>query len=228
MNEKRDKIKEIEENGKKYTIQYLEGDKLDKNIPTKKIIILGLSGSSKTKFSYRLLKNEFKPSSPTISLDLAGYKFKVNDKIIQIQIWDSCGNDDFCANTPNLYKNTFIAIILYEVDNRYSFYDIEKWYNLLRQNTLGPLIYLIGNISEEEKRQINTSEGENIKKEFNFNFFMEVSVKSGFNAEIILDRIAIDAYENSQNEKEIQNGRISLAREDLIMDNEIKRKKKFC
>ena len=87
MNEKRDKIKEIEENGKKYTIQYLEGDKLDKNIPTKKIIILGLSGSSKTKFSYRLLKNEFKPSSPTISLDLAGYKFKNNTNTNMGFLW---------------------------------------------------------------------------------------------------------------------------------------------
>ena len=38
MDENKDVIKEVEDNGKKYTIQYFKGQKLDRNIHTKKEI----------------------------------------------------------------------------------------------------------------------------------------------------------------------------------------------
>ena len=227
-----DKIKEIEKNGKKYTIQYLKEEMLEKNIPKKKIIILGLSGTSKSSFLFYFMKDEFKQCSPTISLDISNYKFKVNDEIIQIQIWDTCGNDEFARLTPNLFKNVFIAIILYEVESRESFNDIDKWYNILRHYG-SAFIYLIGLISNEKKRQVSTLEGENLKKDYYFKFFMEVCLKSGFNKEIILDEIAIDAYEDYQdyqNKEEEENnyGKISLEGEDFCFREEkIQKKKNF-
>ena len=51
-------------------------------------------------------KDVKKEYDPTISMDIKNLQFKVNDKIIQIQIWDSCGSDKFPQSTPNL----FIAI----------------------------------------------------------------------------------------------------------------------
>ena len=236
MDENKDIIKEVEDNGKKYTIQYLKGQKLDRNIATKKVILLGLSGVGKTTISYRLITEEFKQCSPTISLDLAGYKIKVNDKVIQIQIWDSCGNDEFAASTPNLFKNTFIGIFVYEIVKRDSFNQIEKWKNLLRQHSKAKFVYLIGNKSDlEENRQVETHEGESYKNEFNFNVFMETSAKSGLNIDNLLNRIAIDVYESTLKEEEIEEiekntGRISLKKEDLgDEDNEQgKIKKRRC
>ena len=231
----RDGIKEVEENGQKYTIQYLKGGKLDKNIPTKKVIIVGLSGVGKTTISFRLITNEFKICSPTISLDLACYKMKINDEIIQMQLWDSCGNDDFAANTPNLFKSTFIGILVYEIDKMDSFREIEKWYNLLKENSIFSFVYLIGNKADlEEKRQVQTSEGEQLKNDYKFNFFMETSAKSGFNIENLLNKIGIDIYESNKKEEEIKknNGRISLERENLDKPKkeevQKKMKKKNC
>ena len=237
MNENNDLIKEVEENGKKYMIQYFKGEKLEKNIPTKKIIILGLTGVGKTSISQRLMKKEFKQCSPTISLDLAGYKLKVNDKIIQFQLWDSCGNDQFAAQTPNLFKNTFIGILVYEIDKKESFQHIEKWFNLLKKYSHVSFVYLIGNKADlEENRQVQAFKGENLKKDYNFNIFMESSAKSGLNIDNLLNRIAIDVYESTiieeENEEEIEknNGRISLEKEDFKEDkiNERKKKKKEC
>ena len=235
MDENKVIIKEVEDNGKKYTIQYFKGKKLDRNIQTKKIILLGLSGVGKTTISYRLITDEFKQCSPTISLDLAGYKIKVNDKIIQIQIWDSCGNDEFAANTPNLFKNTFIGILVYEIVKKDSFNHIEKWKNLLLLYSHASFVYLIGNKADLENRQVETYEGEQYKDEHKFNVFMETSAKSGLNIDKLLNKIAIDVYESTKKEEEIEeiekknNGRISLTKEDLgNEDNEQSIKKKSC
>ena len=231
MNENKDIIKEVEENGKKYTIQYFKGGKLERDVPTKKVIIVGLNGVGKSTISFRLITEEFKQCSPTISLDLAGYRLKVNDKIIQIQLWDSCGNDEFAANTPNLFKNTFIGILVYEIDKNESFVKIGEWFNLLKKYSHVKFIYLIGNKADLKNRQVETIEGEQLKKENNFKLFMETSALSGLNINNLLNKIAIDVYEDikieEEKEEEIEknNGRINLEKEDLGEDKRLKKKK---
>ena len=225
-------IKEIEDNGKKYKIEYL-GERLDRNFKTKKVIIIGLNCVGKTTISFHLLKGEFINCAPTISLDLANYQMKVNDEIIQIQFWDTCGNEEFVEQTPNLFNDTFLAIIVYAINNKRSFEDVGTWYNILREKCLGSLVYLIGNKCDlEEERKIQKYEGEELKNQYNFNYFMETSAKTGSNIINLLDKIAINIYEKIKVEEEIYNkkneGRFSLKKEDL--DNKMKSKKKkiFC
>ena len=43
---------------------------------------------------------------------------KVNNKIIQIQFWDSCGNEKFAKSVPNLFKNALLAILVYDEKNK--------------------------------------------------------------------------------------------------------------
>ena len=64
---------------------------------------------------------------------------------------------------------------------------------------------------------------------------METSAKSGLNIDKLLNKIAIDVYESIKKEEEIKeieknNGRISLDREDLEVEDNEKRKtkKKYC
>ena len=229
------KAKELEENGKIYKIEYL-GEKLDKNYKTKKVIIIGLSGVGKTTISFRLIKDEFKVCSPTISLDVANYKMKVNDEIIQFQLWDTCGNDEFASKTPNLFKNTFIAIIVYSIENKKSFEDVGTWLNILRENSFSSFVYLIANKCdlEEEVRKIQKFEGEGLKNQYNFNYFLETSGKSGFNITHLLDKIAITIYETIKledaKEKQINEGTVHLEKYDLSKngEQEVKKKKQKC
>ena len=234
MDQKRNemKVKELEEDGKMYKIEYL-GEKLEKQYPTRKVIIIGRSGSGKTSISFSLIKDEFKEWSPTVSLDLGNYQIKVNDKIIQIQLWDTCGNDEFAANTPNLFNNTFIAIIVYAIDNKKSFEEVGKWFNILRKRSKESLVYLIGNKCDLiNERIIQKIKGEELKQLYNFNYFLETSAKSGFNIINLLDKLAITIYEKEQQkdekDKEINTGRISLDKNQEIDNIEFKKKKKCC
>ena len=56
-----------------------------------------------------------------MSIDIKNIQFKVNDTIIQISIWDCCGNDKFALNTLNLFKNVSIAILIYAINDKQSF-----------------------------------------------------------------------------------------------------------
>ena len=222
-----------------YKIENL-GKNFNKELITYKVILLGLRGVGKTSISFHLIDNEFIQSSPTISLDLANYQVKVNDKIIQIQLWDTCGNEEFAEKTQNLFINTKLAILVYALNDRKSFEDIKKWYNILRNRTMGFMTFLIANKKDlEEERQVQEYEGEMLKNEYGFNYFLETSAKSGFNITQLLEKIAIFIYEDEKDKEVPIRHSVTLNKEDLRQNNEIsddnnnnnnknkKKKKKF-
>lgn len=57
-----------------------------------KVIVIGDSGVGKTNLITRFVENKFKPSyTATIGVDFKMKKFKLDDKIIKMQIWDTAG-----------------------------------------------------------------------------------------------------------------------------------------
>jgi len=123
----------IYENNSKYKVEYI-GEKFSKDLISYKIIFIGRYGVGKTSIIHKLMNKKFdKEYEPTMSIDIKNIQVKINDKIIQINIWDSCGNDKFALNTPNLFKNVSIAIIVYSLDS---------------------IIFLIGNKNDLEKERI--------------------------------------------------------------------------
>ena len=231
MNENDNKVENqlMDEEDKDYKIEVINEKDNNSNINNYKVIILGLTGVGKTTISFRVVRNEFIQSSPTISLDVVNYQVKVNDKKIKIQLWDTCGNDEFAKNTPNLFKNTTLAIIVYAINDRQSFNEVGEWYNILREKSIDSLVYLIGNkIDLEKERKVTKDEGEELKKQLNFNYFLETSSKTGFNIKQLINKIAIFIYEKDKNENLNEGNKIS--HEDLrnLEDDKKKRTKKEC
>jgi len=108
-----------------------------------------------------------KEYSPKMSIDSTKLQIKVNDKILQMNIWDCCGNDKFAWSTPNLFKNISIAIIVYAINDKNSYNDVEKWYNMLKEHSEGSIIFIIGNKSDlDEEREITMEEGEKFKDNY--------------------------------------------------------------
>ena len=78
----------------KYKIEYTK-EKFSKDLKTYKLIVLGMYGVGKTSIINGLMEKEVdKEYEPTMSIDIKNIQTKVNDKIIQISIWDCCGNED--------------------------------------------------------------------------------------------------------------------------------------
>ena len=105
---------------------------------------------------------------------------------INIQIWDTAGQENFRSITRAYYKNSICACIVYDITNRKSFEDVKLWLEDCKsQSPRKILLVLIGNkIDLEDKREVSFEEGEKFAKENNM-MFLETSAKNGDNIENI-------------------------------------------
>lgn len=222
---------DIKEGNNKYKVELL-GEKNSKEYATYKVIILGLFNVGKTTIIGKLMNMPFKVYEPTLSLDIKNIQIKVNDKILQIQFWDTCGNDQFAGSTPNLFKNASLAILVFAINDHKSFDNLSKWYNLVKETSFDSNLFLIGNKSDLEKeREVKKEEVENFKNNYDdIKIFFETSAKNGENIDKLFEKISITLYEKLINEEKIIEDaltqRIALKKEDFPNDKE-KRKKKL-
>ena len=165
----------------KYKIICGECNNFDKSF---KIIIIGDSGVGKSCLTQKALKNIFDESyKATLGFDYSTLNIKIEDKIIKLQIWDTCGQETYLSLISNYYNNTALAILAYSVTNKNSFENIDMWYKELINSSVHNIdIILLGNkIDLDYQREVSTEEGENLKKKLNLKKFVECSAKNGFN-----------------------------------------------
>ena len=180
-----------------YKIEILKEDILIDGIISK-IIIIGDSGVGKTSLSLRITKNLFEEApKTTVGFDIFKYVAKINELVIKLQIWDTCGLEEFSSCTPSLYKNAALAIIVYSIDNKKSFEHLENWKNLVKTNASpDTIIFLVGNKKDlEDKRKIKTEEGEEFKNKNEFQFFIESSAKENEFVNDLFQQALIKIYE---------------------------------
>ena len=235
-NEKKEEITKSELlTNNNYKIEILKEDILSNEVISK-IIIIGDSSVGKTSLSIRLTKNLFEEApKTTVGFDIFKYVAKINDLVIKLQIWDTCGLEEFSSCTPNLYKNATLAIIVYSIDNRKSFEHLENWKNLVKTNaTPETIIFIVGNkkdLEKEDKRKVETREGEEFKNINNFQFFIEASAKENEFVNELFQQAMIKIYEQYKAKQENEGKeRIDFSRniQAINKNNEENPKKPCC
>ena len=170
-----------------------------KNPLTFKIIIIGNSGVGKTSITNNAIKNMFFENyRATIGMEIFSLFLKVNHKLIKLQIWDTCGQEIYRALITNFYRNSSLAIIVYSIDKKNSFKDIDLWLKELRLNSSPDIkIILIGNKSDlNEKREVSFEEGAKYLEDGCILNFYETSAKTGDNIKKIFEEIGIILYKD--------------------------------
>ena len=177
-------------------IEYI-GEIYSNELNTYKVILIGDKGVGKTSICLSLLKKDYINRIPsTISVQIQNYQMKINDKIIQMQLWDTGGLEEFYSYTPNLFQNADLAIFVYSINDKISFEHISSLDSLLNQNSFECIKYLVGNkIDLEDKRMVQKYEAEDYKNTYGFNKFMEISSKINLNIKELLDNIGISLYD---------------------------------
>ena len=62
-------------------------------------------------------KNSFEEKYiATIGFDYFYFNIRINNEIIRLQIWDTCGQEIYRSLITNFYRNSSIAIIVYSID----------------------------------------------------------------------------------------------------------------
>lgn len=95
-----------------------------------KIIIVGDSGVGKTSILNRYIKKEFSQIyKSTIGADFFIKDITYSDQNIKLQLWDTAGNEKFHSIGTSFYRNTDICIMVFDVTNNKSFYNLQNWYD---------------------------------------------------------------------------------------------------
>ena len=65
----------------------------------------------------KLNKNLFKKNyNATIGFEYFSFNIRINNEIIKLQIWDTCGQEIYRSLITNFYRNADLAIIIYSID----------------------------------------------------------------------------------------------------------------
>ena len=82
-----------------------------------KVIVIGNSGVGKSCLSIKATENIFENNYlATVGFEFFAFNVKLNDKIIKLQIWDTCGQEIYRSLITNFYRNSSLAIIVYAID----------------------------------------------------------------------------------------------------------------
>ena len=190
-----------------------------------KIIVIGNVGVGKSCLSLKATKGIFlEEYTSTVGFEFYCFNVKINDKVVKLQIWDTCGQEAYRSLIKNFYRNASLAIVVYSVDDENSFNDIDIWLKQVKSyGTSSCKIFLIGNKIDTDNRMVTTAQGIKCKNDFFFDCFMETSAKSGINTRELFVNCATVLFEENQNLIEHMMGdyssdsdslRFSLAKED--------------
>ena len=133
----------------KYEILSSEYKKVDLRF---KIIIIGNEYSARVHLINYCKKNIFKNTYLSKGYEYHDFNIRIKDKIIKLQVCNTCGQEIYRSLT-NLYHNASLAIIIYSINDRKSFDDIDLLMKDCRSNGSPDMkFFIVGNkIDIDEK-----------------------------------------------------------------------------
>lgn len=136
-----------------------------------KAIVIGNCGVGKTTIIIKACLN--KQVSSTSTLGIEEYNYYSNN--INIQIWDTSGQEKFRSIYSNFYKKASLAILVFSFDDKESFNDLDFWIKEVRKNSSPncPII-LVGNKLDLE-HEIHSDEISNYIQTNNINYYIKFS-----------------------------------------------------
>ena len=91
-----------------------------------KLIIIGDTGVGKSCLMRRVMDNEFKVEHQvTIGVEFGSFVFKVDERVIKLQIWDTAGQESFRSVTRIFYRGTDCVFLTYDITRNETFLSLD-------------------------------------------------------------------------------------------------------
>lgn len=189
-----------------------------------KTIVVGDSGVGKTCILFRFVRDTFQEDTPsTLGVEFVSKIIDTKKQRIELQLWDTAGQELFRAVTRSYYRGSVGAFIVYDITNRDSFINVRHWLTDVRSSDRSDIVcILIGNKSDLNNREVSTEEGQKLADDYNMTFF-ETSAKTGEGVEAAMISCLI------QIEKLIDEGKLDKRPlPESYLTNEASEKKNGC
>ena len=150
-------------------------------IPKYKLIFLGDQSVGKSCILNRFMNDTFTEEyQATIGLDFQSKNVQIDNQDIHLLLYDTAGQEKFRALIPMYTRDANIILLVYDVTSKDSFLHLSDWLKDLTNVKKEDVIFaVVGNkIDLDDRREVNSNEGENYAKEHDF-IFAEVGAKTG-------------------------------------------------
>ena len=166
-----------------------------------KVVIAGQKDVGKTSLLRRYATGKFDTSTlSTIGVDFETKKINVDDVEILLNLWDFAGEKKFRVLFPSYVSGASGALILYDITNKDSLYDLESWLGVIDNVELPPRTRLLieHKIDLEDQRQVSRKEAKNFHKKYNLQGeILGASAKTGENVEDVFQTLGKEILKNS-------------------------------
>eukprot|EP00054_Salpingoeca_dolichothecata_P004474 m.30747 g.30747 ORF g.30747 m.30747 type:complete len:207 (+) comp14627_c0_seq2:1-621(+) len=166
-----------------------------------KIVIIGESGVGKTAIMHKFVHDDFQSSKATI-----GVSFVLKEwKGLHLAIWDTAGQEKYAPLSSFYSRDAAAAIVVYDVTDRNSFDNLEKYWSCLKHAKDDCYVVIVGNKYDLVQDRTHECEvpAEDAKAltRLKGGIFFETSAKTGLNVDGIFDGICKKLLPKKYNER---------------------------
>ena len=157
-----------------------------------KIVLVGDTQVGKTCVLARLINREFKQNSQaTVGAAFQNYFLQTATGSVQLQIWDTAGQEQYRSLAPMYYRAASVAIVFFDVTNLKSYQALQDWIDELAEKAPAQLhIVVVGNKVDLEDRIVSKKDAENFALSHGAAFYMETSAKTGQGINELFQKVA--------------------------------------
>lgn len=124
-----------------------------------KIVDIGESGVGKTCLVKSFCESKFsKNYTETIGVDYGFKLHSVHDKEVRVTFWDFGGSPAYVDVRRELYHQTKICLLVYDITNARSFYALDDWIQEFETfGGKGGVMFVVGNKIDLKPKRVNTT-----------------------------------------------------------------------
>ena len=210
-----------------------------KPIPCK-IILVGEAGVGKTSIISRYVKNIYNVNqSSSLSATNSKKNVIIDGYNIDLEIWDTAGQEKYRSITSLFYKDALICILVYDITKKKTFEAIQSyWHMAVSENGIKGIIFAVaGNKSDlYEEEEVTEEEAKEYSNYINASFKL-VSAKDNSSINEFFNELTskfiesefmkqlIPEYITAEEKKLWEDSKIKLG---INENDDIKKKKKKC
>ena len=200
-----------------------------------KVVLIGNSGVGKTCISQRYISNSYSSQEgSTIGASYFQKQLSLNGKTVQLDIWDTAGQEKYRSMGKMFYKDAYIVLLIYDITDKKSFKDLKNvWFDEVEKSgEKHTVLAVVGNKSDRYlEEQVDEDDARKYADEIGAVYEL-VSAKTGDCINALFENV-VNKYLNPDFVSQINIERKNQGKEDSIQlkkkkNNKKKKKKGWC
>ena len=173
-----------------------------------KLILVGETNVGKTSLLRQYIDHLFQEEKvSTIGYDTMIKKLELPNGNISLQLWDTCGQEQFRTVNQLFVKNSKMALLVYDITNKKSFEELKNfWYSYVTSAVGKNIIFGIAANKSDlyEEEEVKVEEAEEFAKEIGA-FFKETTAKNYEAITSLIEEMSSKYIQQSSNENKNEN-----------------------